>query len=371
MKKYLTKKTVAACILLLIILCFGSYKYWQIHHAAQKPKTSGELYTVKKMNLQSTVSATGTIKPLESVEISSKITARIKNVLVKENDNVKKGQTVAVLDGKDLENELIKAQETVNNTLSKYNRTKYLYSIGAKSKEDLEDAQYKYATAKSDMEVTKSDLDETVITTPINGVVVGEPKTPGTMAVQGTSNPTIIMRIADLSKKQILAKVDETDIGKIQLGQSAVFTVDAYTDKKFTGRVAKISQTDTNNTWDTSSSSSSSSSSSVIYYYVTLAVNDPQGLLKPSMTARVEITTANKNNVLAIPLSALKTDSKGSYVILVNKNGTTQNKYIQTGIYSDDYVEITSGLIAGDKISLQYTAKKAVTNTSSHHNGPF
>ena len=80
------------------------------------------------------------------------------------------------------------------------------------------------------------------------------------------------MRIADTANKQILAQVDETDIGKVQVGQEATFTVDAYTDRTFTARVTKISQTDTSNTWDTnsstssSSSSSSSSSASVIYY---------------------------------------------------------------------------------------------------------
>jgi len=370
MKKFLNKKIIIAVIVILC-LAAGGYKYWQVQQAAQNSKLPSEMYTVKKMNLKSTVSATGTIKPVESVEVSSKITARIKQVLVKENDTVTQGQTVAVLDGKDLENELVKAKETVNNTLSKYNRMQYLYNIGAKSKEDLEDAQYNYATAKSDMEVTKSDLDETVITAPISGVVVGEPKTPGTMAVQGTSNPTVIMRIADLSKKQILAKIDETDIGKIKVGQSATFTVDAYNNKNFTAKVIKISQTDTSNTWDVSSdSTSSSSSSSVIYYYVTLDVADDDNLLKPAMTARVEINTADKKDVVAVPLSALKTDSKGSYVVIVENQGTV-NKYVKTGIYSDDYVEITSGLNVGDKISLDYTASKTKTSTTStRHGGP-
>lgn len=366
------KKTIirlVVAVIIIVSLAFASYSYWQNIEQQKNTSQAKDTYTVSHMDLKSVVSATGTIKPVESVEVSSKITARIKDVLVRENDQVKANQTVAVLDGKDLQNELIKAQETVTNTLSKYNRAQYLYSIGAKSKEEFEDAEYNYQKAQSDMEVTKSDLDETNIVAPMDGVVVGEPKTPGTMAVQGTSNPTVIMRIADLSKMQILAKVDETDIGHVQVGQEVSFTVDAYTDKTFSGKVASISQTDVNNSWDTSASTTSSSSSSstaVIYYYVTIDVNDPDSLLKPAMTARVAITTDNKADALAVPLAALKSDGNGAYVMAVNDDNSTQKCYVQTGIYSDDYVEITDGLMEGQKISIEYAAPK--NNSSANSN---
>lgn len=201
----------------------------------------------------------------------------------------------------------------------------------------------------------------------MDGVVIGEPVTDGTMAVQGNSNPTVIMRIADLSQKQITAKVDETDIGNVRVGQKATFTVDAYNGKTFTATVSKISQTDLDNSWNTSSTSGSSSSSSaaVIYYSVTLDVDDPEGLLMPSMTARVEIETANKDNALAVPLSALKTDSNGSYVVIVKKDGTTENRYVETGIYSDDNVEIVSGLSEGEQVSVAM-AKKTTTNNNNN-----
>ena len=206
------------------------------------------------------------------------------------------------------------------------------------------------------------------ILAPMDGIVVGEPKTPGSMAVQGNSSPTVIMLIADLSQKQIKAKVDETDIGAVKVGQSATFTVDAYNNKTFKAKVSKISQTDVSNSWDTdSSSSSSSSSSSVIYYYVTLDVEDPESQLLPAMTARVEIKTTEKDNAVAIPISALKTDSKGSYVVKVtrspNKNEPPilENCYVETGIYSDEYVEIVKGLEAGDEISTSYTATANTT----------
>lgn len=342
----------------------GGYAYYAGQQEAAQGAADVELVEVSRQRLKSTVSATGTIRPLESVEVSSKITARIKSVLVKENDVVKAGQTVAILDGKDYEATRDQASYRVTNTRSKYKRAEYLYSIGAKSREELEDAQYDYDTAESSLSKTESDLAETVITAPMDGIVVGEPKTAGTMAVQGNNNPTVIMTIADLSRKQILAKVDETDIGSVKLGQRAVFTVDSYTGKTFTATVSLISQTDVTNSWNTNSSNStgSSSSASVIYYYVVLDVDDPDNLLLPAMTARVDIVTGEKENALAVPIAALKTDSTGSYVMVQKGSGgadggSWQEKcYVSTGIYSDEYVEILDGLSDGDVLAVSYRA---------------
>ena len=360
------KIKLGIAVILIGVAAFGGYKYYQ-DQTAEKAAAAVETTDVIRIDLKSTVSATGTIQPVNSVEVSSKITARIKTVLVKENDTVTAGQTVATLDGKDYEAKRDQAQYKVNNTRSKYERVQYLYNIGADTKEELEDAQLNYDTAVSTLTEAESDMNETIITAPMDGVVVGEPKTAGTMAVQGSDNPTVIMRIADLSKKQIKAKVDETDIGSIKVGQLASFTVDTYTDKKFTARVAKISQTDTANSWDTSSSSSSSSASSasVIYYYVTLDVDDPDNELLPAMTARVEIDTATKDNALVVPISTLKTDANGSYVIIKNDDGTQENRYVETGIYSDEYVEILNGLTEGEKVVSTYTAAKSSSSSKS------
>ena len=350
-------KIIGIGALAAVLVAGGVYWYME-SSAAEKTAQAVETVAVQRMDIKSTVEATGTIRPVDSVEVSSKITARINSVLVKENDVVTAGQVVATLDGKDYEAKRDQAQYRVTNTRAKYNRMSYLESIGAKSKSDLEDAEYNYDTAQSTLEEANSDASETIITAPISGIVVGEPKTAGTMAVQGSDNPTVIMRIADLSKKQIKAKVDETDIGNIRIGQEATFTVDAFTDKKFTARVSKISQTDVTNSWDTSSSSSSASSStSVIYYYVTLDVDDPENLLLPAMTARVVINTADRNDALVVPLSTLKTDSAGSYVLVLQEDGTQETRYVETGIYSDEYVEILSGLSEGERVVSTYTAK--------------
>ncbi|MGE9842512.1 efflux RND transporter periplasmic adaptor subunit [Selenomonas bovis] len=367
-------KLKAGVLAVLLAGCaFGGWHYYTAQQAA-KQAAAVETTPVIRMDIKSTVSATGTIRPVDSVEVSSKITARLKTVEVKENDEVKAGQVVATLDAKDYAAKRDQAQYKVANTQAEYERIRYLYSIGADTEKQLEDAQMNYDTAVSALSQAESDASETNILAPMDGTVVGEPKTVGTMAVATSDNPTVIMRIADLSKKKIMAKVDETDIGSVKVGQSATFTVDAYTDKTFTARVTKISQTDTANTWDTSTSSSSASSSSsaaVIYYYVTLEVDDPENLLLPAMTARVEINTADKPDALVVPISTLKTDANGSYVIVRNPDGSQENRYVQAGIYSDDYVEIVDGLSEGEEVVSTYTAKKSSSSSkSSSHGGP-
>ena len=367
-------KLKAGVLAVLLAGCaFGGWHYYTAQQAA-KQAAAVETTPVIRMDIKSTVSATGTIRPVDSVEVSSKITARLKTVEVKENDEVKAGQVVATLDAKDYAAKRDQAQYKVANTQAEYERIRYLYSIGAYTEKQLEDAQMNYDTAVSALSQAESDASETNILAPMDGTVVGEPKTVGTMAVATSDNPTVIMRIADLSKKKIMAKVDETDIGSVKVGQSATFTVDAYTDKTFTARVTKISQTDTANTWDTSTSSSSASASSsaaVIYYYVTLEVDDPENLLLPAMTARVEINTADKPDALVVPISTLKTDANGSYVIVRNPDGSQENRYVQAGIYSDDYVEILDGLSEGEEVVSTYTAKKSSSSSkSSSHGGP-
>ena len=346
----------AVAVLVVAAVAFGGWQWYQSRQTAEK-EAKVETVEVRRMDLKSTVSATGTLRPVDSVEVSSKITARISSVLVKENDHVTAGQTVATLDGKDYEAKYEQAQYKVINAKAKYDRVSYLYSIGADTQDEYEDAVYNYDTALSALEVTKSDLAETVITAPMDGVVVGEPLTPGTMAVQGNSNPTVIMRIADLSRKQIRAKIDETDIGSVRVGQKATFTVDAFPKETFSATVSRISQTDVTNSWGTSTSSSSSSSSvSVVYYYVTLDVDDPNSILLPGMTAQVEVTTSERAGTLALPIAALKTNAKGAYVLLMQPDGSTKEQPIKTGVYSDEYAEILEGLSEGDSVVNSYKA---------------
>ena len=186
------------------------------------------------------------------------------------------------------------------------------------------------------------------------------------------------MRIADLSEKLVKAKVDETDIGSVKVGEHATFTVDAYPDKIFRAEVMKISQTDVSNSWDTSgtstSSSSSSSSNSVIYYYVTFSAPDEENLLLPAMTARLDIIVGQVRDALCVPIDALKTDAKGSYVerITTDAQGkqSAEKVYISVGLYGEELVEVTGGdLQPGDDISTTYEAAAKKSSTQSTRRG--
>lgn len=356
----------------LVVAALIGYKFY----SQQVEEEAAEIFETAKvvrMDLTRTVSATGTVQPRDSVEVSSKITARVKEILVEENQHVTAGQIVAVLDGTNYEAKLNQAKFALTNTSQKLARIKRLYEIGAKSREELEDAQYNYDRAKTELELAEADVNETVITAPMDGIVVGEPLTAGSMAVQGNSNPTVIMRIADLSEKLVKAKVDETDIGSVKVGERAVFTVDAYPDEKFAATVNKISQTDTANSWDSGSSSSSSgssSSNSVIYYYVTFNAPDPKNLLLPAMTARLDITVGRVQEALCVPIEAVKTDGQGAYVerVLTDERGrqTAEKVYITVGLYGEEFVEVAGGgLNAGDDVSTTYKAAEKKTSSQS------
>jgi membrane fusion protein, macrolide-specific efflux system len=356
----------------------GSYYYYQ--SVKSQKAAAVETVAVTKGTIISNVSATGTVKPIDAVDISSQITALIKEIKVKENDYVRAGQTLVILDDKALETTLQEAQYTVNSTAAKYKRAKYLNSIGAKSDADFEDTLLNYQNAKAAYDQAQSNLDKTVLVSPMDGVVLGQPVSVGTLVTAGVNDPTVIMMIGDVSQKKVKVKVDETDIGKIKVGQQATFTVDAYQNHTFTGNVTQIGQISTNTTSvsststssssTSSSSASSSSTSSVIYYYVTLSVDDPDNLLKTEMTARVNIKVGEKDDALLIPLAALKTSTNGQYVMVLGANGVTENVLVTVGLTSNDKVEIISGLEEGDQLVISYTKSESQSSSKQKDNGP-
>lgn len=359
-KKILIK--AVPIVLILAVIGYFAYNHYQEQQAAERAARRANVSTVERRDLKVLVQATGTIAPVDYVDVAPKKTGRITSVLVKENDTVTKGQLVATLDSEELETKKEKAEIEVRDKAAKYNRMQYLYSIGAKSAEDLETALFNYDTARTSLATAQADLNDTLIYASMDGTVVGSPQTVGAMATQGTNNPTVIMRIADLSRKEIMAKVDESDIGAIKVGQDADFTVDAYPGETFHAKVSKISQSDTGTSWNIKSSTSSSSSSnsaSVIYYYVTLDVDDPENKLYPAMTARVDIVKDKRLNALTVPITAVKADKDGSYVMVRTGEGKSEKRAIKTGIAVEDYVEVLEGLEEGDKIISTFTAMSA------------
>ena len=303
-------------------------------------------------DVQSVVSATGTISAVNSVDISSRVTGLIKEMRVKENDIVKSGQVLLVLDDTSLRAQVAQYKSQLSNYASIFARSKRLTATGGQSVQQLDTDRTNYEVAQANYDNYVSQLEYYVITSPLDGVVVGKPTPAGQTVAQGISTPQVIMTIADMSLMQIKVLVDETDIGQIKLGQKVSFTVDAYADKTFTGKVSNISR-------------SATTSSNVVYYPVYVDVDEAGGLLFPTMTARSTIYIGESKNVLVVPASAVK-EEKGKKYVQVRMDGKVQNVTVQTGLSDDEKVEIVSGLNAGDKVVLPI----ALPTKSNDNQGP-
>ncbi|MEN6566053.1 MAG: efflux RND transporter periplasmic adaptor subunit [Veillonellales bacterium] len=337
-------------ILLMAAAAAGVAAYYA--KKGSTPVTAQNTTTVIRSDIQSTVSATGTISAVNTVEVGSRVTGLITEVRVKENDQVAAGQILFVLDDSTLRAQLAQYQAQVDNCAANYERSKRLAAVGAEAVQQLDTDRTNYLVAKSNYDNIASQLDYYVIRAPISGTVVGKPTPAGQTISQGISTPQVVMNIADMSKMQIKVQVDESDIGKVNAGQQVSFTVDAYPDKTFTGRVSSISR-------------SATTSSNVVYYPVYVDVDSPEGLLYPTMTARVTLYVAQRNNVLTVPLTAVK-EEQGQKYVTVMVNGIAQSMPVQTGLYDQEKVEILSGLQEGDEIVL--STAKAGTGTATKKN---
>ena len=328
-------------ILLVVALGGGAYKYYV--HSKQVSSDAVQMKTteVKRGDIAILVSATGSLASANKVDIVSKVAAQIKDVKVKENDQVVAGQELVLLDDPNLKSNLDKAEATMKHAWDYYQRQANLYRQGAVSKQLEEDAQKDYVLAQKDYENYVEQMKDIVITAPFSGTVIGEPMLVGQTVVTGYgSNPMVILAIADLSKMQVEVLASESDIGKIKQGQNVQFAVDAYQDKAFSGMVSKISNKMTTQT-----------NSSAAYYKVTIDIANTEGLLKPGMTARVTITGDKKDNVLLVPLAAIKEDHGKKYV-QVMENGNINNVSVQLGIMNEEQAEVLTGLTEGQEVVL-------------------
>ncbi len=187
---------------------------------------------------------------------------------------------------------------------------------------------------------SRAQLAKAFIRTPISGTVLQLTQQQGETIAAGLSAPTLII-VADLDRLQVDAFVDETDIGRVRLGQPAEVTIDAYPDRKFFGRVVKIA-------------SGSTMQQNVVTYDVTIALQNPGHLLKPDMTATVNITVARRDDVLAIPIDAVRQGAQGATVSVMTKgrNGRPQFNTvpIKTGVSDADHIEVLDGLKEGDTV---------------------
>lgn len=317
-----------------------------------KPALAGKTMVVERGDISSVVSATGTITPVNSVNVSSKITGLIRQVHVNENDHVKAGQLLVVLDDTHLQALVSQARARRANSSANFERMRSLASVGAVSRQQLDAARMDYQVADAAYDDAKSQLEDTTIKAPVDGQIIGKPIPAGQTVSPGISTPMVLMTIADMSKMQIETQIDESDIGKVAMGQKANFTVDAYPGKTFTGVVSNISQ-------------KAAIQQNVVYYPVIIdVVGSDVELLKPTMTARVSVLIGESKNTLLVPLMVVK-DNKGQRFVQVVKNGHTQNVSVTTGLASDDMIEVTSGLTDGDQVIMPQ-GKQTGTPASSN-----
>jgi HlyD family secretion protein len=326
--------------LIITVVFIASVIYgYQAYQTASAPAPKGSPYTVKRGDIIAVVSATGTLSPVNSVDVSSRITGRITEVRVNENDMVKANQIIIVLDDRQLQAQVAQAGAKLENAFAIYKRSRILTENGALSKQQMDSDRTSYDVAKAVYDDMSSSLEDTIIRAPINGMVIGKPIPAGQTVAPGISNPMVLLTVADLGQMQIQALVDESDIGRIKLAQKVRFTVDSYPAKIFSGVVQIISN-------------KANITQNVVYYTVYIDVDSPEGLLKPTMTARISFNVGERNNVVVIPLLAIK-DNKGQRIVqLVGPDGQSKPVQITTGLASEDQIEVVDGLSAGDVLML-------------------
>ena len=337
-------------ILVLVVAagCFGGYRYYKAKQAAgaKTVKTAAVQYG----ELRKTVSATGSLSAIDNVDISSKITGRIVQVNVAENDHVTAGQLLIKLDETSLKQTELQKKAQMEDCLLTLNRDQALLDRGAIAQQTYDTALMNYKVAKAAYDAAVAN--DTNIYSPIDGYVIGKPTPVGQTISSGISTPQVIMSIANLDKMQIEAMVDESDVGQVRVGQQVEFTVDSFANETFTGTVRLISR-------------SATTTNNVVYYKVYIDVANSQGKLFPTMTARSNIIISQKEDVLNVPLNCIFYDGGEPYVKKYDEATKKETKVtVQLGLSGDENVEVTAdGLKEGDKLVVKQLTSKQ-TNSS-------
>lgn len=239
------------------------------------------------------------------------------------------------------------AQSEANLTLARGNTAQNTLKA-----QDVKQAQESVRVVQQQVAYAQAQMDKTLIRSPISGTVLQLASQQGETLAAGLSSPTLIV-VADLKRLQVDAYVDETDIGKVALGQSVTVTVDAFPGQSFSGRVAKIA-------------SGSTIIQAVITYDVTITLSSMEHPLKPDMTASVTIQTGTHNGVLLVPSEAIKTSTKGVTVTVLNKAKTaTEARKVTLGGTDGVNTEIREGLKEGETIVLAGALKAAAGTQKS------
>ena len=281
-----------------------------------KHKVTYETATVIKGEISESITATGTIEPVTEVEVGTQVSGIIDKIYADYNSVVTKGQLIAEMDRVTLQSEVASQRAAYNGAKAEYEyqRKNYERNRGLHEKQlisdtDYEQFVYNYEKAKSSYESSQASLAKAernlsyaTITSPIDGVVINRAVEEGQTVASGFETPTLFTIAADLTQMQVVADVDEADIGGVKDGQRVTFSVDAYPNDTFEGVVTQIRLGEDSST----SSGSSGTSGTVVTYEVVISAPNPDLKLKPRLTANVTIYTLDRKNVLSVPARALR-----------------------------------------------------------------
>lgn len=374
------KKKIGAGIGIAIIVAGGLFLFGR---GGTKEKIQLETAQVSRSSITNTVTATGTVEPVTEVEVGTQVSGIIDKLYADYNDVVKAGQLIAEMDRVNLKAELASAQAQLASSKTEYEyqqknyaRSKVLYEKKLISDTDYETATYQYEKAKAAYDQSQAsmvkvnrNLEYATITSPIDGVVINRAVEEGQTVAAGFETPTLFTIAADLTKMQVIADVDEADIGMVADGQRVSFTVDAYPDDVFEGVVKQIRLGESS---ESGSSASTSSTSTVVTYEVVVTADNPDLKLKPRLTANITIYTMERDQVLTIPNKALRfipdpmmlestgisvnnptaTAETGQRLVWVKKGNELLPKSVTVGSNNNTETEVVAGLNEGEEIAV-------------------
>jgi len=290
-----------------VIVVIGGVWIWRATAAREAQATPFRLAVVDRGAVQTQVTATGTVSAVTTVQVGSQVSGIIKNLYVDFNSSVKKGQIIARLDPTSLQSSVDEAQANLDRAKASLAqaqrdlvRTKDLFEKNLAAQSDYDSAQTAVDLAKANVEQSQAQFDRakinlaySVIASPTDGTVISRNVDVGQTVAASLQAPTLFTIAQDLRLMQIETDIDEADIGGLQEGMEATFTVDAFPDQTFRGKIQQIRF-------------AAQTTSGVVTYPVMISVSNPELKLRPGMTANVTIVTAQRDNVLRVPAVALR-----------------------------------------------------------------
>jgi len=368
---------VAVIVIFALVKCTGGKK---------EEKISFDTAKVEKTNIQTSITATGTIEPVTSVTVGTQVSGIVSHLYVDYNSVVKKGQVIAELDRTNLISELntakanlSSAQSSLNYQLSNYNRYKELYNKGLVSADEYESARLQYLQAKEQVNTSKesvqkaqTNLGYATITSPIDGVILSKSVEEGQTVAASFNTPELFVIAQDLTDMRVIADIDEADIGGVKEGQRVSFTVDAFPDDQFEGRVTQVRQQAT-------------TESNVVTYEVVISAPNNDLKLKPGLTANVTIFTLEKNDVLAVPSKALRfhpneallqkgetiEDCEGDHKLWTKEGTVFKAHKVEVGTSNGIMTEITGGMKVGTEILTDFNVSGGAADAEQQQANPF